>query len=158
SFILNHLIWHSRKLNRGTHKYNHFAIRLRHLNGDINTIDETLERIKSGGVPNYFGEQRFGIDGKNLDKAHSFFESQLMSDQPYRPHKKFAEKDGLLISAARSALFNAMLGKRVADGTWNQALLGDVFNLEGTGSIFQNMPTDDVKTRIKQCDIHPTAP
>lgn len=158
SFILNHLIWHSRKLNRGTHKYNHFAIRLRHLNGDINTIDETLERIKSGGVPNYFGEQRFGIDGKNLDKAHSFFESQLMSDQPYRPHKKFAEKDGLMISAARSALFNAMLGKRVADGTWNQALLGDVFNLEGTGSIFQNMPTDDVKTRIKQCDIHPTAP
>ena len=63
-----------------------------------------------------------------------------------------------MISAARSALFNAMLGKRVADGTWNQALLGDVFNLEGTGSIFQNMPTDDVKTRIKQCDIHPTAP
>lgn len=43
-----------------------------------------------------------------------------MSNQPYRPNKKLAEKDGLMISAARSALFNALLGKRVADGTWNQ--------------------------------------
>ncbi|OAU95032.1 tRNA pseudouridine(13) synthase TruD [Moraxella catarrhalis] len=158
SFIPNKLTWHNRKLNRGTHKYNHFAIRLRHLKGDIGAIDEMLKRIKSGGVPNYFGEQRFGIEGKNLDKAYSFFEKQLMSNKPYRPNKKLAEKDGLMISAARSALFNALLGKRVADGTWNQALLGDVFNLEGTGSIFQDALTEEVKSRVKQCDIHPTAP
>ena len=52
-----------------------------------------------------------------------------------------------------------MLGKRVADGTWNQALLGDVFLIwRAQVQFFQNMPTDDVKTRVKQCDIHPTAP
>lgn len=75
SIILNKLTWHNRKLNRGTHKYNHFAIRLCHLEGDISAIDETLKRIKSGGVPNYFGEQRLALRVKILIRLIAFLKN-----------------------------------------------------------------------------------
>ena len=150
--------WHSRKLGRGTHKSNHFTITLRAITGDKAAIDDRLTQIKTSGVPNYFGEQRFGNDGKNTEKAKQFFEKILATPKPYRPNKKTAHRDSLLISTARSVLFNAMLDARVADGSWQTAIDGDVFNLDGTGSIFVADIDDDIRTRMSTCDIHPTAP
>jgi len=58
---------HPRKLRPGTHLRNHFEIRLRDVSGSSRQeIDARLEAIVVNGVPNYFGEQRFGIDGGNL--------------------------------------------------------------------------------------------
>ncbi|OOS07219.1 tRNA pseudouridine(13) synthase TruD [Moraxella cuniculi] len=152
--------WHHRKLNRGTHKHNQFSIRLRQLQGDKTAIDEALGKIATCGVPNYFGLQRFGHQGNNLPKTQQFFDKLLSSPHAYRPNKKFAERDGLMISTARSILFNAMLASRVQDGTWNQAIKGDVLNLDGTGSIFEqdDTPSGDIISRIQSADIHPTAP
>ncbi len=150
--------WHNRKLGRGTHKSNHFTITLRAITGDKSAIDDRLNQIKTCGVPNYFGEQRFGNDGKNTEKAKQFFDKILASPKPYRPNKKTAERDSLLISTARSVLFNAMLDARVADGSWQTALDGDVFNLNGTGSIFVADIDDDIHARLNSGDIHPTAP
>ena len=57
---------HSRKLRRGSHRGNRFAIVLHELQGDVAELQQQLQRIGIDGVPNYFGAQRFGRDGRNL--------------------------------------------------------------------------------------------
>jgi len=111
---------HSSKLRRGELTGNSFRIVLRDVRGDIcsdaTALTGRLEQIAATGVPNYFGSQRFGIDGGNLDLFAALGRGARLS----RNKKSFA------LSAARSALFNAYLNRRVADGTWNQCLPEDV--------------------------------
>ena len=66
---------------------------------------------------------------------------------------------GFALSAARSALFNAVLARRVVDQTWNEALPGEVFMLAGTHSIFGPQTLDaQLLERLQQHDIDPTGP
>lgn len=150
--------WHDKKLHRSTHKANAFTITLRKVAGEISAIHAQLTHIKQTGVPNYFGEQRFGRDGDNINQAKAFFEKILSSDKPYKPFKKDMDRHSLYVSSARSMLFNALLSERVQLGSWNKAVAGDVFNLDGTGSIFCADIDNEIITRVAEQDIHPTAP
>ena len=60
---------HSKKLRRGTHRSNYFQITLRDVVGDTAALRERVELIRARGVPNYFGEQRFGREGRTLELA-----------------------------------------------------------------------------------------
>jgi tRNA pseudouridine13 synthase len=65
----------------------------------------------------------------------------------------------MLLSAARSALFNRALDVRIADGTWDHALDGEVWMLDGSRSVFGPEPFDDtLAQRLAAFDIHPTGP
>lgn len=150
----------SRKLRRGSHRANHFVIRLRNLrrlpvSGDVGadaalaSLESSLARIARDGVPNYFGEQRFGFD--NTDKAALWFAGK------YRP--RHATERGLLLSTARSLIFNAVLSARVDSATWNQYIDGDVMNLNGSASVFVPDSEDRlIQQRLSEGDIHPTGP
>lgn len=109
---------HSRKLRKGEHESNRFAIILRECQGSADEWQQRFERIAQSGVPNYFGEQRFGHDGGNLQQA----ELLLVSGQRI----KNRQQRGLYLSAARSYLFNSLLGQRVEQGTWSTLIEGDV--------------------------------
>lgn len=105
---------HSRKLRTGTHEANCFRIVVRGLDAK-GGLDEALadlarrvDAIDRDGFPNYFGEQRFGNEGRNLNFANELFEGRTFS----------GSKQGLYISAARSYLFNRELSRRVAGGDW----------------------------------------
>lgn len=154
--------WHNKKLQRGTHKVNHFTITLRNVVGDTSAIDSQLEQIKANGVPNYFGEQRFGRDDNNINTALEFFVTGRIDGR--KPHPKFnRDKISLYLSAARSELFNAVLAKRVALGVWNTPLqvTEEVFNLAGTNSIFtvdNKSESTEILQRLSNHDIHLTAP
>lgn len=138
---------HARKLKRGAHRGNRFRIVLRDVVGDRELAEQRLRNIASGGVPNYFGEQRFGRDGDNLELAR-----QLFAGKRLPRHQR-----GFALSAARSFLFNAILGERVRDGTWNTALDGDVWMLAGTHAIFGPAPWNDtLAKRLADLDIHPS--
>ncbi|MFZ2237343.1 MAG: tRNA pseudouridine(13) synthase TruD, partial [Dokdonella sp.] len=138
---------HDRKLKRGVHRSNRFRIRLRDITGDRDAAKRRVEAITAQGVPNYFGEQRFGRGGGNLDLARSLFSGRRMP----RDQKSFA------LSAARSHLFNRILAARVANGSWNQPRDGDVFMLAGTHSVFGPESIDDaLHERMNGFDIHPT--
>jgi len=54
---------HRRKLNRGTHRANDFRLRVTGFQGDRDALESQLHTIMMHGVPNYFGEQRFGRGG-----------------------------------------------------------------------------------------------
>jgi tRNA pseudouridine13 synthase len=140
---------HNRKLRRGSHRANHFQLRIRALadSGSVVGLGERLRRIAAMGVPNYFGEQRFGREGRNIDLARRCFAGERMP----RGQRSIA------LSAARSLLFNNVLSARVVAADWNRLRDGDVANLNGSGSIFP-VPTVDaeLQRRCDEFDIHPT--
>lgn len=140
---------HQRKLKRGAHRGNRFRIRLRAVQGSRDAAEARLQAIGAHGVPNYFGEQRFGHGGRNVALAHALFAGRRMP----------REQRGLALSAARSALFNALLALRVADGSWRQPLEGEVWMLDGSHAIFGPQACDDVlAARFAGGDIDPTGP
>ena len=146
--VLNHA-WHSRKLPRGALAGNRFRLVLRGVEGGREVIDARLQQIAATGVPNYFGEQRFGRDGGNVAKAVSMFAGG----------RARRDERSLLLSAARSELFNRVLDARVADATWNAALEGEVWMLDGSRSVFGPEPmTPALQARLETFDIHPSGP
>jgi tRNA pseudouridine13 synthase len=108
---------HHRKLRPGMHRGNGFVIRLRDLECDRDALAARLEMVAGEGVPNYFGEQRFGIGGGNLVEAAAIVAR--------RSPRFRGRRGGLYLSAARSWLFNQVLAARVSDGTWNRPLAGE---------------------------------
>jgi tRNA pseudouridine13 synthase len=140
---------HSRKLQRGALKGNRFRIVLRDVQGDRDAAAKIAEAVRAQGVPNYFGEQRFGRDAANVDKALAMFKGRRV-----QRHER-----SLLLSAARSQVFNAVLAGRVGQGNWNRPLDGEVWMLDGTHSIFGPEPlTPELSARLERGDIAPTGP
>ncbi len=138
-----------RKLRRGAHRGNRFRIVLRNLESPGHDLDERLAKVAQQGVPNYFGEQRFGRDASNLQLAERLFAGGRLS----RPRRSLA------LSAARAMIFNSVLERRVADDTWNQLLPGECANLDGSGSVFPVSEVDtELRLRLQAMDIHPTGP
>ncbi len=100
----------SRKIRKGDLYGNQFVIRLRDVSGDLT---RKLETVKSQGVPNYFGEQRFGRSMNNLRQAEL-----LMSGK-----RRHCQQRDLMLSAARSYLFNVNLSRQIAEQGWRS--IGD---------------------------------
>jgi len=139
---------HRRKLRRGQHRGNRFALVLRHCQADPGAMEERLQRIATTGVPNYFGEQRFGRAGDNV-----------MQFLRQASHARRRRIDSILISAARSWLFNALLSERVRQGDWHWARAGDVLMLAGSRSHFLCREVDeDMERRLASGDISPSGP
>ncbi|QIK81922.1 tRNA pseudouridine(13) synthase TruD [Lysobacter sp. HDW10] len=142
-------VWHNRKLSTGALKGNRFTLVLRDVAGDPEAIRARVSDIAQHGVPNYYGEQRFGRFGDNVAQARDMFAGKRVA----------RETRSLLLSAARSDMFNQVLAQRVEAGTWRAALAGDVFMLDGSQSIFGPVEDDEsIHARLESGDIHPTGP
>lgn len=140
---------HRRKLKRGALAGNRFTLVLRDVNGERKQAEDVLEAVAARGVPNYFGEQRFGHGGANVERARNMFGGRRM-DRATR---------SMLISAARSKLFNDVLAQRVGEDTWNAALDGEIWCLHGSRSWFGPEPlTPTLEKRLADGDIHPSGP
>lgn len=141
-------IRHPRKLKRGVLTGNNFTITIRDFAGDKEKTFQQLEAIKTQGFPNYFGEQRFGNHGQNINTALALFKGAKMKP----------EQRSIYLSAARSYLFNLILSKRVELQKWNKALSGDVFMFNNSNSYFKAENIDvTLPQRVTQGEIHPTA-
>jgi tRNA pseudouridine13 synthase len=139
---------HPRKLKRGVHRTNRFVLRL---SGDAIASGDFVNRWEALcqlGVPNYFGPQRFGHEGHNLQRAAAILN---------RGWRKRDDRQGMMLSTARSFLFNQLLSHRIADGTWSQPLAGDTLMLDGTQSVFSIEASDaTLQARAAELDVHPT--
>jgi len=141
---------HHRKIQRGRLAGNRFELVVRELEGDRAELEERLRRVAELGVPNGFGEQRFG--GNNIARAHRLFRGELRR----KPSKS---KRGFYLSAARSLIFNQVLARRILAGTWNHVLDGEIVMLDGSHSTFAADAADpDIQARCKVQDLHPTGP
>ncbi len=140
---------HSRKLRRGTLAGNAFDIVLRQVVDPPGMLPE-VEAL-AAGVPNRFGTQRFGRGGVNLARASAWFSG----GRPPRGRNDRA----MAISAARSALFNAVLDARIESGTWARPVAGDIMMFEGgRGRFLLESLEEDALSRCAHGEIHPTGP
>lgn len=140
---------HTRKLQRGAHSANGFVIRLTAVQGAADCLEQRLQLIAREGVPNYYGPQRFGHDGHNLQQALHY---AGLGEMPQRRNLR-----SRLLTVARSALFNRMLAQRVVDESWNLALPGDALSFTQSRSFFMAGEEDCRDPRLDQLDLHPSA-
>lgn len=141
----------SRKLRRGSHKGNSFRIVLRDAVGDEHAAMTRVQEMSTRGVPNYFGVQRFGRDEANVPAALAWFRGETKPSRTQR---------SLLLSAARSYLFNAHLSSRVRDGSWESWIGGDLIALAGSASTFASARAtpEELQRRLEEMDVHATGP
>jgi tRNA pseudouridine13 synthase len=138
---------HARKLKRGVLSGNSFKLIIRDWQGDQAKAIQQLEQIKANGIANYFGSQRFGNEGQNVNKALAMFDGAKVG----------REQRGIYLSAARSYLFNQILAQRVSQHNWNLALAGDAYQFDLSNSCFQSeQPDDEIIRRLTAKEIHPT--
>jgi tRNA pseudouridine13 synthase len=114
---------HVKKLRPGDLQGNHFRIVLRDVVGERSAVEANLQAIASNGVPNYFGAQRFGFDGGNVEQGRAMLAREIRVRNP--------KKKGLYLSAVRSFVFNEVLAQRIQQGLWGQTLPGDVLDEAG---------------------------
>ena len=129
--------YHNNKIKVGHLKGNKFFVRLKRVNVlDSRKIEAALGSIVTLGMPNYFGFQRFGIEGDNYKKGKEIIEGTLK--------EKRRNLKQMYINAYQSYLFNNWLSKRI-----EISKLVDAFEPK---EIFErlNLPLDIVKRMKKQ--------
>ncbi len=139
---------HSRKLKRGVLTGNQFHLLIRNFSGDQQRCEQQLEQLKNQGFPNYFGEQRFGQHGQNINTALALFSGTRKIKRQQR---------GIYLSAARAYLFNHILSDRVKNNTWNQVLEKDILMFSDSKSYFKAEIIDDaLQERVNNGLLNPT--
>ncbi|MFT3838465.1 MAG: tRNA pseudouridine(13) synthase TruD [Myxococcaceae bacterium] len=140
---------HLNKLKGGHLKGNRFRIFIGQVS-DFGAAKESFEVLARGGLPNFFGMQRFGRDAENASRG------KLLLANPKMRAARFERK--LWLSAWQSLAFNQVLSARVMDGTWRKPLLGDVLKKHESGGEFVcTEPLVDEK-RAEAFELSPTGP
>ncbi|KFZ38236.1 pseudouridine synthase [Shewanella mangrovi] len=139
---------HNKKLRIGALSGNRFKLTLRNVSA-IDALLARLEQVQQVGVPNYFGEQRFGHNGANIQKARDMFAGKKV---------KNSNQKSMYLSAARSLVFNQLVSARL-DKHQLAPLDGDCVMLSGSRSFFTVEHWDDtLLERLKTADIQLSAP
>ncbi len=108
---------HPKKLRKGEIAYNQFKLQLVNFEGSFEDLKTRIDVIRVKGYPNYFGPQRFGHQGKNVDKARDMLSGK---------HRvKDRNKRSIYLSAARSFLFNQVLKARLENKSWLTVIKGE---------------------------------
>lgn len=155
--------WHTNKLRKGHILGNKFRIIISELPNEDYEKDKLLKKTNdivremvSKGVPNYFGEQRFGTkndsgESSNLNRSIKFIKGE----------KKFTGWiKNFLISVYQSYLLNQYLAKRVNEGKFDKLLVGDIAKKHSTGGLFEVLKEnlEREQERYKKGEISFTAP
>jgi tRNA pseudouridine13 synthase len=142
---------HGNKLRTGHLRANRFSIRLQDCEADaFEHAQAIVEAINEEGLPNYFGPQRFGNSGMNVERALRWIGGQTRG-----PRKAHIAKFNA--SVLQSEVFNRYITARRELGL-DRLFLGETVRLNGSGSIFTvSDPTEDAP-RLAAGDIVLTAP
>ncbi|MEZ4622860.1 MAG: tRNA pseudouridine(13) synthase TruD [Caldilineaceae bacterium] len=145
---------HGNKLKPGHLLGNRFQITVTNLSVPLTEAKMRTEAIATllctQGVPNFFGAQRFGINGANVEKGLSLIRNKRRERNPWL--RKF------LISAYQSYLCNLYLARRVETGIFDRLLLGDVAKKHDTGGMFDVTDLEVEQPRYAAQEISFTAP
>jgi len=143
---------HPHKLKTGHLRANRFRIRLRQIDvARIEDVRRVLSKIESQGLPNYYGDQRFGREGDNAERALRWVLGEARA-----PRRGFQRK--LEMSALQSELFNRCVAERLQDGALGRVFPGDVMKKHDTGGLFNAMDVEDSQRRGDAWEISPTGP
>lgn len=148
---------HSNKLKTGHLRGNRFEILVRDpfpiADDSLAQLVETVNRL---GVPNYYGEQRFGHDGETLQLGIELLNGDKIPADIPRPKRKFLTR--FAVSAVQSEIFNRVLAGRITAGTLHQVQRGDVMQVVASGGMFLVQEVATEQARYDAREIVPTGP
>ncbi len=144
---------HANKLKMGHLRGNRFAITLRGTAaGDLEIATRNLQELSRLGVPNYFGEQRFGKRGANLDNGLRILRGAARAMARKMPRRVF----GLVVAAVQSEIFNRVIMARLAGlGT---LLAGDLAILHKNHACFPIGDPSIEQVRADAFELSPSGP
>jgi len=143
---------HEAKLRTGHLRGNRSRLRVRGPPADrLADVERVLELLSRLGVPNYFGEQRFGREQDNYIRAHRWI---VEGGRP--PRARFDRK--LLASAFQAELFNRRVAARVRAGALGRIEDGDLVRKEDTGGLFVVEDVSEAQGRADAWLLSPTGP
>ncbi len=142
---------HTNKLKPGHLRGNRFRILVR----DVDTskaeeVNQILDVIRTQGMANFYGPQRFGHGGDTVQLGMRLFNKEKVRVKP------FLRK--LALSSVQSVLFNIYLANRIADGFYRTALQGDVMCKWPVGGMFTVEDTATEQQRLDTREIIPGGP
>lgn len=139
---------HEHKLRTGKLKGNNFTITIRDVEKDsFEHAKQTIEILQQIGMPNYYGEQRFGIENKNIERGRELLKK-----------KSKIKINRMLVSSFSSYLFNTYLDQRIKQNTMNKLIQGDVAKKHDTGGLFVVEDVEKEQPRADRFEISPTGP
>ena len=140
---------HPHKLRTGQLRGNRFAIRLRGVDAAACARAQArAAEIGSRGMPNRFGDQRFGRAGDNAERARRFGAGELRVRD--RRDARF------LVSAWQSEVFNAVLAARPLP--LDELEEGDLAMRHDSGGVFAVEDPARERARVRAFEISPTGP
>jgi tRNA pseudouridine13 synthase len=145
---------HGNKLKPGHLAGNRFSILLRGAPHDgLAALRENLAWCGQKGIPNYFGEQRFGKRGANLDQGLSILRAAKPKRKAYTFQPRILK---LLLSAVQSEVFNRVLIRRL--DTIDRISDGDLAWRHDSGGTFTVVVPAAEQPRCDAFEISPTGP
>jgi tRNA pseudouridine13 synthase len=143
---------HANKLRPGHLHGNRFRILVRGADPAANErLGPLLDRLRSAGLANFYGPQRFGRDGETVHLGLGLLRGNAA---PVR--NPFLRK--LALSAAQSALFNHYLARRLVDGLLRRVLAGDVMAKWPFGGMFVAEDLAREQARLEARETVPAGP
>ncbi len=139
---------HGNKLRLGHLRGNRFGLRVVEGQFDQGLVAHLAESMARAGVLNYFGPQRFGRSGANVDDGLALLR---------RPARARGPVARLLVSAVQSAVFNVWAALRFT-ASGRSLFAGDLLQRVDSGGVFR---CDDVETdsaRFAKGEVVPTGP
>lgn len=145
---------HVNKLKRGHLAGNRFRVIVSDVAPDaLERARHVADALASSGLPNFFGAQRGGARGRNVERGR-----ELLAAPDERRGTQRSWAGRLLLSAYQSSLFNAWLAERMRRGWFAELLVGDIAKKRAGGAIFdvQDLPAE--QSRFAAREITYTGP
>jgi len=143
---------HPQKLRTGHLRGNRFRIRLREIDPSrIEELRQLLSELEEHGLPNYYGEQRFGRDGDNAERARRWVVGDARA-----PRAGFQRK--LQMSALQSEIFNRCVAERVQTSTLGKVYAGELMKKHESGGLFVAPDVAETQARADSWEVSPTGP
>ena len=162
---------HGNKLKMGHLRGNRFIIRLRPI-ADCGlqiaywqqpVLDRAIivfETLSRKGIPNYFGEQRFGRGGNNAALGKLLVQGDVPGFEAAAKAAGVRFQDrklrNLLVNAFQSELFNQILSRRMPDIGRIEA--GDLACLHRNGAVFAVATAEDAQREQPRADAFEISP
>lgn len=144
--------FHPQKLRTGHLRANRFVLRLREIEAArIDEVRRVLSAIEARGLPNYYGEQRFGREGDNAERGLGWVRGDTRPPPPGFQRK-------LQMSALQSELFNRCVAERVRTSTLGKVYDGDVLKKHESGGVFVTEDPAADQPRADAWELSPTGP
>ncbi len=140
---------HPHKLRTGQLRGNRFVLRVREVDAaQAVRARERAESLRRQGLPNRFGAQRFGRDGRNAERGRDLLAG--------RARVRDRREGRFLLSALQAAVFDEVLARRPL--ALDRLETGDVAVVHASGGLFRVEDATREQPRATAFEISATGP